>query len=214
MIFVGIAFFVFRFTWGSVERLGGSWLEVALRTVIYLGIGGFVYLSIVERVVAMYAGGFIDRANNVARGSLQTALGMSRPDNCTVHGWVAEWGDDVVGVILYNKASTGRETSTITSVIEKVRIEIKAFTVKLIYRGQGLGTELLDRVLDAELKFEGGKKVEVAFAQDHVNAYEFVPAWLRGGLDIQTERAESRLRMMVQRRTAEWEGKDRGKKTE
>lgn len=206
MIFVGIAVYVFKFTWEGVEKSGGSWLEIALRTITYMGIGGFIYLCVVERIVAMY-GGFIDRANDVAKGGLLKELGMAGSNDPTIHGWVVEWGDDVVGIILYNKVPARTNT-------EKERVEIKAFTVKFIYRGQGLGTELLDRVLNSELKFERGKKIEVVFAKDHVNAYGFVPVWLRGGLDIQRERVESKLRRMVQKRTAEWEGKDRGKKKE
>ena len=206
MIFVCIAVYVFKFTWDSVEKSGGSWLELVLRTLIYMGIGSFVYLCFVERIVAMY-GGFIDRANDVAKGGLPTALGISGPNDPSIHGWVVEWGDDVVGIILYKKVP--RRTNT-----EKEKVEIKAFTVRLMYRGQGLGTELLDKVLDSELKFEGGRRVEVVFAGDHVNAYDFVPAWLRGGLDMERERVESRLRRMVQKRTAEWDGKDKGKKKE
>ena len=209
MIFAAIAVYVFKLSWDSAEKSGGSWHEVVLRTLIYIAIGTFVYLGVVERIVGMY-GGFIDRANDVAKGGLPAALGISGPNDPSIHGWVVEWGDDVVGMVLYSKTSSGRARNN----TGKERVEVKAFTVKFIYRGQGLGTELLGRVLDSELKFEGGRKVEVVFAEDNVNAYDFVPAWLRGGLDIQRERVKSRLRRMEQRRTAEWEGKDRGKKKE
>ena len=198
---------MFKSSWGTAEKSGGSWPEVALRTVIYIAIAGLVYLAFMERIVGLY-GGFIDRAKDVAKDGLLAALGMPGPNDPSIHGWVVEWGSDVVGVILYQKIPSGRARSN----IEQERIEIKAFTVKLIYRGQGLGTELLDRVLDSELKFEEGKKVEVVFAKDNLNAYDFVPARLRGGLDIQRKRVESRLRRMVQKRTTEWEGGNRGKK--
>lgn len=189
---------------------GGGWMEAVLRTTMYMGSAVFVYLSVVQRVVAIY-GGFTDRAAEVAKGGLPAALGMSGSNDASIKGWVVEWGDDVVGVIAYKKLPAGRTERK----VEKERVEIRAFTVKIVYRGQGLGTGLLEKVLDAELRFgEGGRKVEVGWAEDCVNGYGFVPRWLRGGLDKEWERVTRRLQRMVDEREKEWVGKDRGKKRE
>jgi len=191
---------------------GSGYPEAIIRTLCYMGAAGFVYLSIVERIIAMY-GGFLDRAAEVAKAGLPSALGISGPNDSSIKGWVVEWGGDVVGFLAYKKLPPGRVAGS--GKMENGKVEINAFTVKIVYRGQGLGTGLIERMLEEEVTFEEGRrKATVGWAEDCVNGYGFVPWWLRGGLDREWERVSERVRKMVIKREREWAEKDKGKKRE
>lgn len=218
VIFLGVSIWMFlRLLDSAMKTEGGGisgsgYPEAIIRTLCYLGAAGFVYLSIVDRVIRMY-GGFLDRAAEVAKAGLPSALGILGPNDSSIKGWVVEWGTDIVGFLAYKKIPAGRSASS--GKMEKERVEIKAFTVKIIYRGQGLGTGLIEKMLDEEVRFgEGGRKVEVEWAEDCVNGYGFVPRWLRGGLDREWKRVSGRVERMVSEREREWVEKDRGKKRE
>ncbi|KAF8421302.1 hypothetical protein EV426DRAFT_706934 [Tirmania nivea] len=218
IIFLGVGIFMFLRLLDTAMKDGGGGIsgsgypEAIIRTLCYMGAAGFVYLSIVERVIGMY-GGFLDRAAEVAKAGLPTALGISGPNDSSIKGWVVEWGTDIVGFLAYKKLPAGRSASS--GKMEKERVEIKAFTVKIVYRGQGLGKGLIEKMLDEEMKFgEGGRKVEVGWAKDCVNGYGFVPRWLRGGLDRECRKVSERVEKMISEREWEWVEKDRGKKRE
>ena len=190
--------------------LGGSksFMEAGIRTLVYLGGIGFVYLSIVERIVGVY-GGFIERASEVARGGLLAALEIQDGNDPKIKGLVIKWGDDIVGLIIYQRVPPVKLPRNGSSIVKPDNIEIKAFTVKLVYRRQGLGRELLDRVLDKEVR---RGVTEMGFAKDNVNQYHFVPAWLRGGLDMERERLDAWLKRRLEDKLEEMKGKDKGKK--
>lgn len=204
IIFLGVSVWMFLRNLDSAMKAegggisGSGYPEAIIRTLCYMGGAGFVYLSIVERIIGIY-GGFIDRAAEVAKAGLPSALGISEPNDPSIKGWVVEWGADIVGFLAYKKLPA--RVSESSGKMEKERVEIKAFTIKIVYRGQGLGTGLIERMLDEEVRFEKGeRKVDVEWAEDCVNGYGFVPWWLSGGLDREWERVSARVKRMINER--------------
>ncbi|EOD51279.1 putative acetyltransferase protein [Neofusicoccum parvum UCRNP2] len=106
---------------------------------------------------------------------------------------VTRFGGQVIGALVLGWAgpsSTGNKAAR----RRKGRGVIKAWTVKLRYRGKGVGTGLLEEAVKETVR-RGGEGVE--FAEDHANSRRFLPAYFNGFLDRREDRAHDALQDVV-----------------
>ncbi|KAF8468844.1 hypothetical protein BDZ91DRAFT_721228 [Kalaharituber pfeilii] len=239
----------------------GGIFQAGLLAGVYMGGVIFVYLCLIELSVNIF-GGFIERAGEVAKLGLLRAVGVSREEEIEMEegedpdgergwggtkGWVVEWGgmwkievevETDPGIKLNPGLGIGRGLGKeVERRRKRRRLEIKAFTVKIQYRRQGLGRDLLERMLEGEgvgvddvedvgvmapglgdgAGREEGKfrEMEVGIAEDHTNEIRFVPEWLKRGVQIEEDRVSRWVsRVVGERRRRAKEERGRGKKRE
>ncbi|KAK0660626.1 hypothetical protein DIS24_g3251 [Lasiodiplodia hormozganensis] len=106
---------------------------------------------------------------------------------------VTRFGGQVIGALVLGWAgpsSTGNKAAR----RRKGRGVIKAWTVKLRYRGKGVGTGLLEEAVKETVK-RGGEGVE--FAEDHANSRRFLPHYFNGFLDRSEDHAYEALKDVI-----------------
>ncbi|OJD34779.1 gnat family [Diplodia corticola] len=106
---------------------------------------------------------------------------------------VTRFGGQVIGALVLGWAgpsSTGNKAAR----RRKGRGVIKAWTVKLRYRGKGVGTGLLEEAVKETVK-RGGEGVE--FAEDHANSRRFLPHYFNGFIDRREDHAHEALRDVI-----------------
>lgn len=98
--------------------------------------------------------------------------------------WVAKWKGNVVGTIILHCASE-----------KEKRAFIRAWTVKLPYRGIGIGRALLQLAIQ-ECHLKGWERPE--FAPDHANSLRVLPGMFNRGLEEMERKARGILEREVE----------------
>ncbi|KAH7039040.1 hypothetical protein B0J12DRAFT_580550, partial [Macrophomina phaseolina] len=134
--------------------------------------------------VRLLTGGYIRHAESINWGFLDEAA-----DSVII----TRFGEQIIGALVLGWAgpsSTGNKAAR----RRKGRGMIKAWTVKLRYRGKGVGTGLLEEAVKETVK-RGGEGVE--FAEDHANSRRFLPHYFNGFLDRREDRAHDALQDVI-----------------
>ncbi|KKY15076.1 putative gnat family [Diplodia seriata] len=106
---------------------------------------------------------------------------------------ITRFGGQVIGALVLGWAgpsSTGNKAAR----RRKGKGVIKAWTVKLRYRGKGVGTGLLEEAVKETVR-RGGEGVE--FAEDHANSRRFLPHYFNGFIDRREDHAHEALRDVI-----------------
>ncbi|KAF4305185.1 gnat family [Botryosphaeria dothidea] len=106
---------------------------------------------------------------------------------------ITRFGGQIIGALVLGWAgpsSTGNKAAR----RRKGRGVIKAWTVKLRYRGKGVGTGLLEEAVKETVR-RGGEGVE--FAEEHANSRRFLPHSFNGFLDRREDRAHDALQDVI-----------------
>lgn len=106
---------------------------------------------------------------------------------------ITRFGGQIIGALVLGWAgpsSTGNKAAR----RRKGRGVIKAWTVKLRYRGKGVGTGLLEEAVKETVR-RGGEGVE--FAEEHANSRRFMPQYFNGFLDRREDRAHDALQDVI-----------------
>lgn len=74
---------------------------------------------------------------------------------------------------------------------------IRAWTVRLRFRGKGVGTEMLEEAVKIS-RDRLGRDVEVGFAADHANAKRVLPKLFNGGMEKGERKAAEKLSKVVE----------------
>ncbi|KAF9694750.1 hypothetical protein EKO04_007420 [Ascochyta lentis] len=105
---------------------------------------------------------------------------------------VAKWGEDVIGALVLGWADN--DASKKRGRRRRGKAVIRGWTVKLKYRGKGVGEGLLEEAV----KIAGEKGADgILFASDHANSKRILPAIYNGFLDKQEVKAEKALRKVA-----------------
>ena len=132
----------------TLNNTGGGILS-GYPALVILGAGVLIALL---SSVARYTCDYLIEAERI--GSTATLNAELRaPDRAVV---IARWGDKVIGAAVVR---TGGE-----------RAEIWAWAVQLVYRGKGLGHDLLVKAVDVARE-RMGKDCDVVFAEDHARTF-------------------------------------------
>ncbi|KAF3032743.1 hypothetical protein E8E11_002471 [Didymella keratinophila] len=105
---------------------------------------------------------------------------------------VAKWGNDVIGALVLGWADG--DAAKKRGRRRRGKAIIRGWTVKLKYRGKGVGEGLLEEAV----KIAGEKGADgILFAGDHANSKRILPAIYNGFLDKQEAKAEKELRKVA-----------------
>lgn len=105
---------------------------------------------------------------------------------------VAKWGEDVIGALVLGWADN--DAAKKRGRRRRGKAIVRAWTVKLKYRGKGVGEGLLEEAV----KTAGEKGADgIIFDGDHANSTRILPAIFNGFLDKQEARAEKALRKVA-----------------
>ncbi|KAH6614080.1 hypothetical protein C7974DRAFT_404472 [Boeremia exigua] len=105
---------------------------------------------------------------------------------------VAKWGDDVIGALVLGWADG--DAAKKRGRRRRGKAIVRGWTVKLKYRGKGVGEGLLEEAV----KVAGEKGADgILFAGDHANSTRILPAIYNGFLDKQEAKAEKALRKVA-----------------
>lgn len=74
---------------------------------------------------------------------------------------------------------------------------VRAWAVRVRYRGNGVGTELLEKAVETT-KEKLGNSAEVGFAKEHANSKMVLPNWLNSGFKKAERRAAGALARVVE----------------
>jgi len=169
-------------TWAAVVPLYAGIATVNHRTgadavtIIFLLSGVTIALL---SMLARYTSDYLTRAENV--GCTEGLKQLEGKDKDVV---VAKWGDLMVGacVVRYSKEAAGVA-------------EVWAWTVKMRYRGTGLGKDLLNKAVEV-VREKKGKDCKIVFAEDHANSYRIKS--LPTAYTAPQQRKEERARKLLQ----------------
>ncbi|KAJ4410891.1 hypothetical protein N0V91_001820 [Didymella pomorum] len=105
---------------------------------------------------------------------------------------VAKWGNDVIGALVLGWADG--DAAKKRGRRRRGKAIVRGWTVKLKYRGKGVGEGLLEEAV----KIAGEKGADgILFAGDHANSKRILPAVYNGFLDKQEAKAEKALRKVA-----------------
>ncbi|KAH9882010.1 hypothetical protein J1614_001181 [Plenodomus biglobosus] len=105
---------------------------------------------------------------------------------------VVKWGEDVIGALVLGWADN--DAAKKRGRRRRGKAIVRAWTVKLKYRGKGVGEGLLEEAV----KTAGEKGADgIIFDGDHANSTRILPAIFNGFLDKQEARAEKALRKVA-----------------
>lgn len=105
---------------------------------------------------------------------------------------VAKWGEDVIGALVLGWADG--DAAKKRGRRRRGKAIVRGWTVKLKYRGKGVGEGLLEEAV----KVAGEKGADgILFAGDHANSKRILPAIYNGFLDKQEAKAEKALRKVA-----------------
>ncbi|KAI8942591.1 hypothetical protein NX059_000649 [Plenodomus lindquistii] len=105
---------------------------------------------------------------------------------------VAKWGEDVIGALVLGWADN--DAAKKRGRRRRGKAVVRAWTVRLKYRGKGVGEGLLEEAV----KIAGEKGADgILFDGDHANSTRILPAIFNGYLDKQEARAEKALRKVA-----------------
>ncbi|KAF2219112.1 hypothetical protein BDZ85DRAFT_206664 [Elsinoe ampelina] len=126
-------------------------------------------------------GGYIDAAERVGEGWIEGR-----------DVWVSRYGEEIIGAVVVgweDGGGAGRRRGSSASDNgregRRRRAEIVAWTVRLRYRGKGIGEGLLEAVVD-EARARGG---EVGFAEGHANSTRVLWNMFNSPLEKKEQRA-------------------------
>ncbi|KAF1928043.1 uncharacterized protein M421DRAFT_166782 [Didymella exigua CBS 183.55] len=105
---------------------------------------------------------------------------------------VAKWGNDVIGALVLGWADG--DAAKKRGRRRRGKAIVRGWTVKLKYRGKGVGEGLLEEAV----KIAGEKGADgILFAGDHANSKRILPTVYNGFLDKQEAKAEKALRKVA-----------------
>lgn len=105
---------------------------------------------------------------------------------------VAKWGDDIIGSLVLGWADG--DAAKKRGRRRRGKAIVRGWTVKLKYRGKGVGEGLLEEAV----KVAGEKGADgIVFAADHANSQRILPSIYNGFLDKQEAKAEKALRKVA-----------------
>ncbi|KAJ4322725.1 hypothetical protein N0V94_002243 [Neodidymelliopsis sp. IMI 364377] len=105
---------------------------------------------------------------------------------------VAKWGEDVIGSLVLGWADN--DAAKKRGRRRRGKAVIRGWTVKLKYRGKGVGEGLLEEAV----KIAGERGADgILFDADHANSKRLLPAFYNSFLDKQEAKAEKALRKVA-----------------
>ncbi|KAF2994516.1 hypothetical protein E8E13_002965 [Curvularia kusanoi] len=105
---------------------------------------------------------------------------------------VAKWGEDVIGALVLGWADG--DAAKKRGRRRRGKAIVRGWTVKLKYRGKGVGEGLLEEAV----RVAGEKGADgILFAADHANSKRILPSIYNGFLDKQEAKAEKALRKVA-----------------
>ncbi|KAI1386504.1 uncharacterized protein F4822DRAFT_318741 [Hypoxylon trugodes] len=120
------------------------------------------------------------------------------------------FGKDLIGALVLrleqNPSLAGKRRSR-GSALKGGKGIIRAWTVKMRYRGKGVGADLLHEAVKVTRE-RCGKDAEVGFAKEHANSTMVLPEVFNGALRKDEQRAAKALEKVL----SEWEGSKRRRK--
>jgi ribosomal protein S18 acetylase RimI-like enzyme len=110
------------------------------------------------------------------------------------------FGDEIMGACILrlepnpSSPNKSRKSKTIKNGGKGV---VRAWAVRIRYRGKGVGTELLEKAVEITRE-KMGNGVEVGFAKEHANSKMILPGWLNSGFRKSERRAAGALDKVVE----------------
>lgn len=105
---------------------------------------------------------------------------------------VVKWGEDVIGSLVLGWADN--DAAKKRGRRRRGKAVVRAWTVKLKYRGKGVGEGLLEEAV----KIAGERGADgILFDADHANSKRVLPAIFNGFIDKQEAKAEKALRKVA-----------------
>lgn len=105
---------------------------------------------------------------------------------------VVKWGEDVIGSLVLGWADN--DAAKKRGRRRRGKAVVRAWTVKLKYRGKGVGEGLLEEAV----KIAGERGADgILFDADHANSKRVLPAIFNGFIDKQEAKAEKALRRVA-----------------
>ncbi|KAJ4368206.1 hypothetical protein N0V83_006562 [Neocucurbitaria cava] len=105
---------------------------------------------------------------------------------------VSKWGEDIIGALVLGWADN--DAAKKRGRRRRGKAVVRAWTVKLKYRGKGVGEGLLEEAV----KVAGERGADgIVFDQDHANSKRIMPAVFNGFLDKQEVKAEKALQKVA-----------------
>ncbi|KAF2032682.1 hypothetical protein EK21DRAFT_98796 [Setomelanomma holmii] len=154
-------------------KTSGEWL-VAATTV-----GGITMSFLI--FIRWLTGGYIGLAEDIDMGW----LGDDRV-------LVVKWGEDIIGALILGWADN--DAAKKRGRRRRGKAVIRGWTVKLKYRGKGVGESLLEEAV----KVAGEKGADgIIFDADHANSKRILPSIFNGFLDKQEAKAEKALKKVA-----------------
>lgn len=105
------------------------------------------------------------------------------------------YGEELIGTVVLRFPA--KDKVPISAFYDDLpKVEVRAWTVRLRFRGKGIGRGLLEEVVKLAMEREGSD-VKLVFAKDHANAVIDGPKMLNGVFRKREARAEKLLRDVV-----------------
>ncbi|KAJ4301522.1 hypothetical protein N0V90_003615 [Kalmusia sp. IMI 367209] len=102
---------------------------------------------------------------------------------------VVKWGEDVIGALVLGWAD-GEAAKKQRGRRKRGKAIVRAWTVRLKYRGKGVGEGLLEEAV----KVAGERGADgIVFERDHANSKRILPSFYNGFMDKQEAKAEKAL---------------------
>jgi ribosomal protein S18 acetylase RimI-like enzyme len=129
-------------------------------------------------------------------------------DEDTIIG--VRFGKEIIGALMLRLEASSNHTGkkrTRASALKGGKGVIRAWTVKLRYRGKGVGADMLQEAVKVT-KEKCGRDAAVGFAKEHANSADVLPEVLNGQMRKHEQRAAKALERVV----FEWEDARRHKR--
>lgn len=161
----------------------------------------FTALAIIAatlKSVEFITAGYLDKAGGIGWGWLY-GDGDEDSEDCEEKEktivFVSRWKDVIVGTLVLRVYVYPAAIATAMTTASKKPL-IRAWTVKQIYRGNGVGRSLL-RFAILHCRDNGWDDLE--FADDHANCLRVLPGWVHGGLGEEEKGAREVLERELRR---------------
>jgi len=112
----------------------------------------------------------------------------------------SRYGDEIMGCCILrlepNPSSPSHKNRKSKGAKAGGKGVVRAWAVRIRYRGKGVGTELLEKAVEVSRE-KLGNSAEVGFAREHANSKMVLPTWLNGGFRKAERRAAGALEKVV-----------------
>ncbi|KAI2637210.1 hypothetical protein GGS26DRAFT_588758 [Hypomontagnella submonticulosa] len=191
ILFVGLAI-AYQYSWRIKRDLGTALMLHSGVIMIYL------------MSIRYFTGQYIQVAEDMKWSWMVSEDG----EEDTIIG--VRFGKDLIGALVLrlepNSSSTGKKRNR-GSALRGGKGVIRAWTVKMRYRGKGVGADMLHEAVKVTRE-KCGKDAEVGFAKEHANSTMVLPEIFNGSFRKDEQRAAKTLEKVL----SEWEGSRRRRK--